>query len=56
MTSIPTSKETICYAFLLINSFKSHSQGNSAYYFFCSKQISNVGYMSSLVKVNSFGC
>jgi hypothetical protein len=33
MTSIPTSKETICYAFLLINSFKSQSQGNSAYYF-----------------------
>lgn len=28
-----TSKETICYAFLLINSFKSHTQGNSAYYF-----------------------
>ena len=33
ITSIPTSKETICYAFLLINSFKSHTQGNSAYYF-----------------------
>ena len=50
MTSIPTSKETICYAFLLINSFKSHSQGNSAYYFFVQNKYQMWGICPHLSK------